>query len=119
MRSTRVDLESIGLTEHGQRYRVTYAGDTLVEVAEIRSSTHAVLLLREVTGRLQVWHRGQSSADMQLDIDSGAGLALKETASESLRIVTWEPWRPRPDDSTRGAFPIAGRGVRRQRPPGT
>jgi hypothetical protein len=25
LRSTRVELEPIGLTEHGQRYRVTYA----------------------------------------------------------------------------------------------
>jgi hypothetical protein len=31
MLSTRVDLEPIGLTEHGQRYRVTYAGETLIE----------------------------------------------------------------------------------------
>ena len=30
-RSTRVELEPIGLTEQGQRYRVTYAGETLVE----------------------------------------------------------------------------------------
>jgi hypothetical protein len=31
LRSTRVQLEPIGLTEQGQRYRVTYAGETLVE----------------------------------------------------------------------------------------
>jgi hypothetical protein len=31
LHSTCVELELIGLTEHGQRYRVTYAGDTLVE----------------------------------------------------------------------------------------
>ena len=30
-RSTRVELEPIGLTAEGQRYRVTYAGETLVE----------------------------------------------------------------------------------------
>jgi len=31
LRSTRVELEPIGLTEHGRRYRVTFAGATLVE----------------------------------------------------------------------------------------
>jgi hypothetical protein len=31
---------------------------------------------------------------MQLDIARGAGLAIRETATESLRIV---PWRPHPD----------------------
>jgi hypothetical protein len=31
---------------------------------------------------------------MQLDIERGAGLAIRETATKSLRIV---PWRPHPD----------------------
>jgi hypothetical protein len=34
MRSTRVELEPIGLTEQGQRYRVTYAGETLDDVSQ-------------------------------------------------------------------------------------
>jgi hypothetical protein len=52
------------------------------------------LLARGITGRLEVWRRGKISADMQLDIERGAGLAICETATESLRVV---PWRARPD----------------------
>ena len=95
LRSTRVDLEPIGLTEQGQRYRVTYAGETLVEGRRnpIFDACRA-LLARGITGRLKVWRRGKTSADMQLDIERGAGFAIRETATESLRIV---PWRPHPD----------------------
>src|SRR6516225_3604793 len=102
MRSTRVELEPIGLTEHGRRYRVTYAGEILVEGRRnsIFDACRA-LLARGITGRLKVWRPGKTSADMQLDIERGAGLAIKETATESLRIVTWEPWRPNPDDPCR------------------
>jgi hypothetical protein len=63
-------------------------------------------------GRLVVWRRGKTSADMRLDIERGIGLAIKETATESLRIVTWEPWRPNSDDSARR--PVL---YRRRQPP--
>jgi hypothetical protein len=97
-RSTQVELEPIGLTEQGQRYRVTYAGETLVEGRRnpIFDACRA-LLARGITGRLEVWRSGKASADMQLDIERGAGLAICETATESLRVVPWRPWRPRPD----------------------
>jgi hypothetical protein len=58
------------------------------------------LLERGITGRLEVWRRGKTSADMQLDIERGAGLAICETATESLRVV---PWRPRPDMTSQNA----------------
>jgi len=95
LRSTRVEREPIGLTEHGQRYRVTCAGGTLVEGRRnpIFDACRA-LLARGVTGRLEVWRRGRTSADMQLDMERGARLALCETATESLRVV---PWQPRPN----------------------
>jgi hypothetical protein len=100
--STRVELEPIGLTEHGQRYRVTYAGVTLVEGRRnpIFDACRA-LLARGITGWLEVWRRGKASADMQLDIERGPGLAIKETATESLRIVRW---RPLPDVASPSAF---------------
>ena len=105
--------QSEGLTEHGQRYRVTYAGETLIEGRRnpIFDACRA-LLARGITGRFEVWRRGKESADMQLDIERGAGLAIKETTTESLRIVTWEPWRPNPDDRARG--PVS---YRRVQPP--
>jgi hypothetical protein len=93
--TTRVELEPIGLTKHGQRYRVMYAGDTLVEGRRnpVFDACRALLVLG-IIGRLEVWRRGKASADMQLDIERGAGLAIRETATESLRVV---PWRPHPD----------------------
>jgi hypothetical protein len=95
LRSIRVDLEPIGLTEHGQRYRVTYAGETLVEGRRnpIFDACRA-LLVRGITGRLEIWRWGKTSADMQLDIEKGAFFSIRETDTESLRVV---PWRPRPD----------------------
>jgi hypothetical protein len=103
LRSTPVELEPLGLTEHGQRYRVTHAGETLVEGRRNPIfDACRVLLARGISGRLEVWRRGKTSADMQLDIERGAGLAIKETATESLRIVTWEPWRPNPDEPSHG-----------------
>jgi hypothetical protein len=56
------------------------------------------LFARGITGRLELWRRGKTSADIQPDIERGTGLAIKETATESLRIVTWEPWRPNSDE---------------------
>jgi hypothetical protein len=60
LRLTRVELEPIGLTEHGRRYRVTYAGETLVEGRRnpIFDACRA-LLARGITGRLEVWRRGK------------------------------------------------------------
>jgi hypothetical protein len=101
LRSTRVELEPIGLTEHGQRYRVTCAGETLVEGRRNPIfDACRVLLARGITGRLEVWRRGKASADMQLDIERGAFFAIRETATESLRLV---PWRPRPDATSPNA----------------
>jgi hypothetical protein len=88
--STRVDLETIGLTEHGQRYRVTYVGETLVEGR--RNPVFAAcraLLARGITGRLEVWRPGKTSADLQLDIERGAGLTISETDKRSLQLVRW------------------------------
>ena len=77
---------------------MTYAGETLVEGRRnpVFDACRA-LIARGITGRLEVWRLGKTSADLQLDIERGAGLAIKETGTESLGIVPWEPWRPRPE----------------------
>jgi hypothetical protein len=122
LRSTRVDLEPIGLTEHGQRYRVTYAGETLVKGRRNPIfDAYRALLARGITGRLEVWRRGKRSADMQLDIERGAIFAIRETATESLRVVAW---RPRPGATSpnavlyRRAQPPAATGASPGVPPG-
>jgi hypothetical protein len=100
LRSTRVELEPIRLTEHRQRYRVTYAV-TLVEGRRnpIFDACRA-LLAQDITGRLEVW-RGTTSADMQLDIERGVIFAIRETTTLSLRLVPRHPWmahrRSRPE----------------------
>jgi len=80
---------------------VTYAGEILVEGHRnpIFDACRA-LLARGITGRLEVWRRRKTSADMQLDIERGAGLAICETATKSLQVV---PWRPRPDITSQNA----------------
>jgi hypothetical protein len=95
LRSTRVKIEPIGLTEQGQRYRVTYAGDTLVEGRRnpIFDACRA-LLARGIIGWLEVWRPRKASADMQLDIEYGAGLAVWESEKHSLRTVAWRPRFP-------------------------
>jgi hypothetical protein len=96
LRSTRVELEPIGVTEHVQRYRVMYAGEVLAEGRRnpIFDACRA-LLARGITGRLEVWRRGKTSADMQLDIEKGAGLMIRETATVSqpspgARLMTYD-----------------------------
>jgi hypothetical protein len=113
LRSTRVELEPIGLTQHGRRYRVTYAGETLVEGRRNPIfDACRVLLARGITGRLEVWRRGKTSADMQLDIEQGALFAIRETATESLRLVPWKPLPPHTGAASSNAFPY-----RRAQPP--
>jgi hypothetical protein len=72
---------------------VTYAGETLVEGRRnpIFDACRA-LLAWGITGRLEVWRRGRTSADMQLDIERGARFAIRETTTLSLRLVPWHPW---------------------------
>jgi hypothetical protein len=88
-----VELVPIALSENGLRYRVTYAGETLVEGRRnpIFDACRA-LLARGITGRLEVWRQGKRSADMQLDIERGALFAIWETTTLSLRLVPWHPW---------------------------
>jgi hypothetical protein len=52
------------------------------------------LLARGITGRLEVWRKGRASADMQLNIEKGAGLAVWESEKHSLRTVAWRPRFP-------------------------
>jgi hypothetical protein len=44
-----------------------------------------------VTGRLEVWRPGRPCADIQLDIERGAGLTISETDKHSLQLVRWSP----------------------------
>ena len=52
------------------------------------------LLARGITGQLEVLRRGKISADMQLDIERGARLAVWESEKHSLRTMAWRPRFP-------------------------
>jgi hypothetical protein len=91
--ATRVEIEQTNLTEYGQRYRVIYSGEILAEGRRnpIFDACRA-LLAWGTTGRLEVWRPGKESADMQLDIERGALSGIRETPTQSLRLVPWHPW---------------------------
>ena len=92
--ATRVEIERTNLTENGQRYRVMCAGEILAEGRRnpIFDACRA-LLARGITGRLEVWRRGKTNADMQLDIAKGAALAIEESDKKSIRLRRWVPMR--------------------------
>jgi hypothetical protein len=108
-----VEIRPTRLGERGQRYRVAHAGGTLIGNSRTPVfDTCRALLALGITGKLQVCRPGKDRADMQLDIERGAGLAIRETATESLRLVPWHPWSPSNDVSSkavrcRGVQPCA------------
>ena len=110
MMTHRVEIIQTGLGSRGQRYSVTYRGAMLVEKTKKPAfAACRALLARSITGRLEVWRPGKSSADMQLDIETGAGLTISETDTHDLQAVPWQPFARHPVE--RSAFvqhPSAG-----------
>jgi hypothetical protein len=72
-----------------------YAGEILAEGRRnpIFDACRA-LLARGINGRLEVWRRSKTSADMQFDIELGAGLAVWESEKHSRRTAAWRPRAP-------------------------
>jgi len=96
----RVEIIQAGLGSRGLRYSVTYRGAMLVE--NTRTPAFAAcraLLARGITGRLEVWRPGKASADMQLDIETGAGLTISETDAHGLQVVPWRPFAQDPQNA--------------------
>ena len=110
MMAPRVEIIQAGLGSRGLRYSFTYRGAMLVE--NTRTPAFAAcraLLARGITGRLEVWRPGKTCADMQLDIETGAGLTISETDAHGLQVVPWQPFARHPVE--RSAFvqhPSAG-----------
>ena len=74
----RVVITPTSLGNRGRQYAVTYSGDLLCESRTPIFAACRVLLARGITGRLEVWRQGRASADLQLDIERGANLAIKD-----------------------------------------
>ena len=93
-----VEVRPTRLGERGQRYRVAHAGGILIgnSPTPVFDTCRALLALG-MKGKLHVWRPEKDRADMQLDIERGAGLAIRETATESLRLMPWHPWWPSDD----------------------
>jgi len=101
----KVEIEPTTRGSRGQRYRVLYQGEALIESA--RNPEHdacRALLARGITGTLEVWHRGASHAGSRIDIACGAKWTVRET-EHGLILAPWVPWTGgTPAD---GGFPVS------------
>jgi hypothetical protein len=87
-----IEIEATTLGDRGQRYRVTYLGNVIVEsTRNPEFDACRALLTMGVTGRLEVWRIGSSAPDARLDIERGAKLTTEEGDRQTLRIVRWKP----------------------------
>jgi hypothetical protein len=77
--SHTIEIEPTALGDRGQRYRVTYLGEVLIESARNPEfDACRALLARGVTGTLQIWRPGKAAPDARLDIQRGAKLTVRD-----------------------------------------
>ena len=105
--ATRVEIEQTNLSEHGQRYRVTYDGEVLADGRRnpIFDACRA-LLARGIIGRLEGWRRARQA----LICNSISSVALAWPCGNRKNTVS-EPWIGAP--SSRMPFPRVRRSRRR------
>lgn len=89
----KIEIEPTSRGNRGQRYRVTYQGDTLCESRNPELDACRALLARGVTGTLEVWHRGATHAASRIDIAEGAKWTITEADRAGLMLVTWKPFQ--------------------------
>jgi hypothetical protein len=88
---TRIIIEPTTLGDRGQRYRVKWAGGTLIEYT--RNPEHdacRALLARGITGRLEVWRAGAELPASSIDIERGAQWTISETGEHGPLLVRWK-----------------------------
>lgn len=98
----RIELERMGCTARGDRWRVWFKGAVLIPSA--RDPEHEAgraLLALGYTGMVEVWHAGAVHPASRLDIERCATRTVAETARHGPQFRTW---RPHP----RTPMPIAG-----------
>jgi hypothetical protein len=83
--------------DRGQRYRVHFAGEILIEDTwNPEFEACRALVVRGIIGRLEVWRGGKARADMVIpDIEARARWTVLENDKAGPIIV---PWRPFPED---------------------
>ncbi|MEW5964189.1 MAG: hypothetical protein AB1749_11570 [Pseudomonadota bacterium] len=98
----RIELERMGCTARGDRWRVWFKGAVLI--ASARDPEHGAaraLLALGYTGMVEVWHIGAAHPAIRLDIEQSAVRTVVESERHGPRL---RMWRPRPRTPT----PIAG-----------
>jgi hypothetical protein len=107
----RITIEPTNLGEGGQRYRVNYAGNVLVDSSRYPEfDACRALLALGLTGKVEVWRPGAAFPAMRIDIERGARLTVSETEDHGPRMVRC---RPAPTRELRDGDPRAA-----HRPPG-
>jgi hypothetical protein len=92
MSTHRIDIEPLSLGNRGQRYLVRHAGSVLVESSRNPEfDACRLLLVKGITGMLEVWHTGATFAAMRLDIAKGATLTVEDSDRVGPRFARWRP----------------------------
>jgi hypothetical protein len=100
-----ITIEPTKLGEAGQRYRVNYAGNILVDNSRYPEfDACRALLALGLTGKVEVWRQRAAFPAMRIDIERGARLTISETEDHGPRMVRW---RPAPTQELRDADPRA------------
>lgn len=98
----RIELERMGCTARGDRWRVWFKGAVLIPSA--RDPEHeAARALQALgcTGMVEVWHARAVHPASRLDIERCATRTVAETARHGPQSRTWRPYPRTP-------MPIAG-----------
>jgi hypothetical protein len=86
-----ITIEPISMGQRGMRYRVSYAGEILLEGRDPELAACRALLARGITGRLEVWRPGTAFPSMRIDIARAAQLTAEEGFSVGPRFRRWTP----------------------------
>lgn len=80
--------------ERGQRYRVWFEGEVLIEDCWCPEfEAFRKLVARGLTGRAGVWRPGKAFPDMLVpDLVVAARYTVEENATRGPLIVPWRPW---------------------------
>jgi hypothetical protein len=88
-----IEIACVGYGARGPIYRVTHAGQVLLEASRCPEFDAArALLTMGITGSVQVWRPGGTFPSMTLDIAKAAKMTVEESATASVRLTRWVPF---------------------------
>ncbi|HET6926050.1 MAG TPA: hypothetical protein VFI48_04265 [Hyphomicrobiaceae bacterium] len=95
MHTRRIVIEPTTIRgERGQRYRVRFGGEILIEDTwNSEFEACRALVARGCTGPFEVWRVGKAHSDMLIpDVKVGARWTVLENDNVGPVIVRWRPW---------------------------